>query len=277
MATRLYFGPAAPPVSPSFDASWEATGSAVRRLLEDSKGNSGDAFESLAVATSLNSPAGAVDVLIAQYVSPPLSGDQTISGTVKGQVRAQTSSTAGKLVAQVLIWVRKADGTSRGTLLAHQTTDASEFAASLTNRKFPQNSPASLSSVAALDTDRIVVEIGYRKFENATTSRTGTLRLGNPSGSDLAEDETTTTDNVPWIEFSQSLTFAATSARVTQLAVESLETTTSLARVTQLAVESLETTTSLARVTQLAVEVLRSSAQDVAHGAAEPIWVGGPD
>jgi len=263
MTTRLYFGNGAPPVSPTFDASWEATGSAVRRNLEPFKDTPSAAFESLAVATALNSPAGAVDVLIAQYVSDPLNGNQTISGAIKGQVRALESATAGDLRMQCVIWVRKTDGTSRGTLVASDASAlASEFPiTTATNREVPLGSPVTPASVAALDTDRIVVEVGYRKHENATTSRTGTLRLGNPTGTDLAEDESTTTDNVPWIEFADTLTFTSDYARVTQVAVEVLDQSTVVqARVTQIAVEVLDQSTVVqVRVTQLAVEVLHAN------------------
>lgn len=261
MATRLYLGPSFSVVTPTPDASWEQTTGFTRGGLSTAQGD--QAFANLAISTALNSPAGAVDVLIAQYVSAPLASNVTISGTISGQIRALESNSAADLRSQCVIWVRKSDGTSRGTLVA---SDGSALTSewdptTLTNRHMPLGSPVTPTSVAALATDRIVVEIGYRKHENATTSRTGTLRVGSPVGTDLPQDETTTADDDAWIEFADALSFT-TNARITQLAVESLETASGHALVTQQASEVLRSTLSTgvhALVTQLAVEVLHAT------------------
>jgi len=266
MATRLYFSTVAGNVSPTFDASWGVTGSAVRRMLDTVKVT---AFETRSVNLG-GSIAGPLDVLVAQYVSAPLSGDQTISGAIKGQLRALENSTLFDARMQCVIWIRKTDGTNRGTLVASDTSAlASEFATTLTNREVPLGSPVTPTSVAALDTDRIVVEVGYRKHEVAANNRTVDMHLGAPSGTDLAEDETTTTANVPWIEFADTLTFAAGAAKVTQVAVEVLDLSTVLnAKVTQVAVEVLDLSTVLnAKVTQVAVEVLVTNVT-----TSQPMW-----
>lgn len=262
MATRFYFGVQAPPVSPAFDASWETTTSAIRRLLEPWKDASIAAEQSSLTATT-NSPAGAVDRLLAQYTSAPLDVNQTITGTVKGQIKAQESNLAADLRAQVLIWTMKSDGTSRGTNLAHDTAAlSSEFgtggAPGQGNRKFPRGGAITLTSVAALAGDRLVIEIGFRKHESATTSRTGTIRVGNHNntGNDLAENETDVTDDTPWIEFSQNLTFTQAFARATQIFEESLTDRDSYARASQIFEESLTDSTSYARLTQLYIEIL---------------------
>jgi len=254
MATRFYLSSVAAGISPTFNGSWEATGAAVRRMLDTVKQSE---FETLTVACG--STAGPIDVLVAQYVSAPLSGDQTISGAIKGQLRTYEDNAALDARMQCVIWVRKADGTSRGTLVASDTSAlASEFATSLTNREVPLGSPVTPSSVAALSTDRIVVEIGYRKHEAAATNRNVQMRLGAPSGTDLPEDETDTTDLVPWIEFADTLTFTAPTALVTQVATEVLDQSTAVkALVTQVATEVLDQSTAVkALVTQVAVEVL---------------------
>ena len=264
MTTRLYFGFDAPIVSPTADASWESALSFVRRTLTTTKLSTATATEALAVATNSNTPAGAVDVVILQATSAPLSGNQTISGAIKGQMRMLESATAADLRVQCVIWVRKADGTSRGTLVASDASALShEFdATTKTNRAFPLGAPVTPTTVNALDTDRIVVEVGYRKHESATTSRTGTLQSGNGNLTDLPEDETTTTDGAPWIEFADTLTFAGTLARTTQIAAEALIDTSdanAFIRDTQIAVEVLaDTTDANADIfdTQIAVEVL---------------------
>src|SRR6185369_1329070 len=179
MVTRLYFDTDSPPVSPAFDGSWEVTGSAVRRSLDPRKYD-GHVLESLAVSTALNSPAGAVDALIAQYTSAPLDSNQTIAGAIKGQIRASENSATADMRMQCVIWVMKSDGTSRGTLIASSAAAlGNEFNTSLRNIKIPKNGSTVPTSVAALTGDRIVVEIGYRKHENATNNRTGTFSAGN--------------------------------------------------------------------------------------------------
>jgi hypothetical protein len=268
MATRLYLGFNAPVVSPTFDAGWETTTSAARRELEPFKIDHPAvvSFELIALAANTNSPAGAVDRLLAQYVSAPLDVDQTITGTIKGQITALESSATGDLRTQMLVWIRKADGTSRGTSLAMDTGAlAQEWdTGTAENRKFPRAGAVSLTSVAALATDRIVIEVGFRKHESATTSRTGTIRSGNVTGTDLPEDETDTSAvKVPWFEFSQDLTFTAPVGRMTQESLEVLDQSTALAaRMTQETVEVLDQSTALtARMTQESVEVLRLTNQ----------------
>lgn len=219
MATRLYYGNEPATLSPTVDASWE-TGTPQRRLLVEFKQeHSGLGFlEDISGSTALNSPAGAVDRVLAQFISPPLNGNQTISGAIKGQMKAsESTSAASDLRAQVVIRVLSNDGTTvRGTLVASDTAAlSSEFALNTrTNRKFPRGSPVTPTSVNALDTDRIVVEIGYRKHENNTSNRTGIIQIGNPTGTDLSEDETSTAADTPWIEFADTLVFATPNARM---------------------------------------------------------------
>jgi len=251
MTTRLYYSAdtAAPGISPAFDASWERTTDAVRRNLENDKIDTDvNAPINLAVASgSTNTPAGASDILIAQYISGQLSGSQTISGAIKGRMRASENTGAADMRTQCVVRVVDSAGTTvRGTLIASDGSAlASEWATSITNRKVPLGSPATPTSVAAQDGDRIVVEVGYRKHENATTSRTGTIQVGAILGAtDLPEDETTTAANAPWIEFADTLVFKSTvpTLRVSQATIETLvQPTTQQARVSQAVVEVLVT------------------------------------
>lgn len=159
---------------------------------------------------------GFENILGRQYVSEPISGNQTISGTIKGQMLCRESS--GQLNATIAISIRVVsnDGnTIRGTLLALRADDYSvgtppEFATSFINRPLQLVSgiPAALtlSVVNALDGDRIVIEIGIREV-NTSTARYATINFGDNSATDLAEDTSTTTQNNPWIEFSQGIRF----------------------------------------------------------------------
>lgn len=222
MASRFYFGVYAPSISPAADAAWDVAGSLVRRVLEGEKHGFPAALETLAVSTTSNSPAGAVDVLIGQYISAPLSGNQTISSAIKGQISAFESNAAANARMQCVIRVVSNDGTTvRGTLIAASAAALSnEFNTSTRNIKIPLGGSTVPSSVNALDTDRIVVEIGWRKHESATTNRTVTFAGGNPIGTDLPEDETTVATNTPWIEFADTLVFGTAETRASQIVVQ---------------------------------------------------------
>ena len=66
------------------------------------------------------------------------------------------------------------------------------------------NSPITLNSVACQAGDRLVVEVGYAK--NCTSLEGfAAFRYGDLSSIDLPEDFTTTNDNNPWIQFSQTI------------------------------------------------------------------------
>ncbi len=209
MATRFYlYNIAVLDVAPAADASWEIATTPFRNLMGTER--RGTAFFTSAKAETSSAE---VDVLHGQFISRPLRGAQTISGFAKAIVRAMESSTNANFRAQLLIKVVSHDGgTVRGTLLAHDTGSIqSEFdAATLTNRKFPVNwsgSGGALSSVVAEDGDRIVVEIGYRAHNTASTSYTSTLEFGDASDTLLFVNELSTTQYTPWLEFSQSLYF----------------------------------------------------------------------
>jgi hypothetical protein len=257
MSTRLYFKETANAnliYSPGFDAEWNKTTNAVRRELFATK-------QSTTLATSSDSENTAsqpYDVLLRQYYSEPLAA-QTISGTVGGQIRAYESNAAADFCIAVTARVVSADGaTSRGTLFSYFPGSlASEFAgpSTLTNRYAPPAGTA-LSSVDALDGDRIVIEIGFRSFNTSTTAYTGYMSFGDAAASDLAVDETTTTANNPWIEFSGTINFLA-AAEVSQLFTEYLYSYVPEVEVSQLFTEYLYTLgPDLVKVSRIFVEYL---------------------
>jgi hypothetical protein len=205
MVTRIYLpSTGAPPVSPAFDAAWDVNTGADRiRAVANLK--SGTAMASKATAET---SATAVNVLSRQYLAGPLAAG-AINGTVKGQIRCQEANADADYRVQLSIRLVSADGTTfRGTLRAADSEAlSSEFTTTLTNRSIPLASlvPQGLTEQTAQAGDWLVIEIGYRSHNTHTTSRTGTFRYGDSATSDLAEDETTTADNNPWIEFSQSI------------------------------------------------------------------------
>lgn len=196
----------------AYDAGWELTTSAVRKYMSRQK--LADAFANIAIAETSTSTT--YDVLWTQFYSDTLKA-QTISGTIKSMFRCLETS-AGLMCAQMSVRVISQTGTVRGTAITMSTAVlSSEFdAVTLTNRKFPLaaswgGAGAPLTSVVAQDDDRLVVEVGYRATNSTATSKTGTVELGTNKAADLAEDETSTTQNAPWIEFSQDLLFTSDS------------------------------------------------------------------
>jgi hypothetical protein len=209
MATRFYLshGPidtaagatSAPPVSPTFDTSYEVNTSATRRYLTLTH-NSGD------TVTSVTSDASSAvqDILVRQFVSPPLLA-QTITGNVKGQIRGNESNAAADGVVSLSVQVYSNDGTVlRGTLLAetHPSLSGNEYTTTLTNRNHLVST--ALSSLTVLQGDRLVVHVGWHQGA-VSASRTVVQSFGSSSATDLAEDQTTTTANNPWIEFDTAI------------------------------------------------------------------------
>jgi len=263
-----------PPVSPAFAAAWGSTASAVRRWLT----GQGQTFDSpMATKSVAETSAAATDVLIGQFVSAPLIA-QTLSGSIRGQISASEDAADADMRTAMVVKVVSNDGlTVRGTLLAIDDASAlsSEFATSFTNRKLPlaATAPATLTPVTLLDGDRLVVELGYRSHNVLTASKTGSFRTGTATAADLTEDETSTLDNRPWIEFSNlntnppsgggssgTVTFAADGAVITQAIGEVVvQDATAGVKVTQAMAEvTVQDATPAMEVTQLMAEVVVS-------------------
>lgn len=212
MATRLYLpSTGTPPISPAFDASWDLTGSAVRRQARRGRINSAQSDSSISETS-----ATVVDVLHAQYVFGPI-GAGAITGTIKGQIACREANTNADYRAQIVARVVSSDGaTVRGTLYGPDTAAlSSEFNASASatvNRQFPRGGAQTVTSVTAQEGDFIVIEVGYHSHNTITNSIAGVLRLGDPNSTngDLPEDETTSGNNaVGWIEFSYDFPIVA--------------------------------------------------------------------
>lgn len=217
MATRFYFHGSAyvPSISPAYDAEWNKTTNTVRRLMSPSKltSISTTSTDLEAVTTS------PYDILNRQLVSKPLKA-QTISGTVKGQLRCSESNEAADMCAALVIKVVSGDGgTVRGTLLSYFPSSlTSEYATSLTNRYFPPET--TVNSVQVQDGDVLVIEIGTRAFNSESTSYSCSWHfLDSATVSDLPVDESTTDALCPWIEFSHDFQFQG-DVRVTQNIVQ---------------------------------------------------------
>ena len=207
---RLYFPSSAgsPGISPTPDAGWTRTADMVRRQAVDTRVSSAMATVTSASASTTG------NILLAQYVYGPVATGFTISGTVKGQIRASESDASADARAQIGIRVIAGDGsTVRGTALALDAAAlSSEFGTAPQNRKFPRGGAVALTSVAGSAGDYIVIELGARKHQS--NFATASLSLGDNSGTDLPEDETTFTANNPWIEISSFSTSVSASGTI---------------------------------------------------------------
>ena len=215
LATRLLLSrdtglnpdPGVSPVSPSFDPGWDDTaqfGGRFRMVVPPlfvSQGPEGF-FNNAPESTN-------VKYLWVQYISDPLNA-QTISGTIKGQIRVAQSFVEQRF-DQVVASIRACsnDGTIiRGTLLSiggHGTTNLFE-AGTPENRKIFDGD--SLTPLVLLEGDRLIFEVGSQAATDAPeVGEFITMICGDDGGSDLPEDETTQSALNPWIEFSQTLLF----------------------------------------------------------------------
>ena len=208
---RFYFpstsGTALLPTSVTPDSLWDR-GATSRHVSHLSPKKLGTAMATKSYSSSTAAWNANDDLLVAQFISRPMAA-QTISGTVKGYIRAQQTSDRDLRGQIVLRVVSKDGGTVRGILYAGDAGSlASEWATSLTNRKITPNAPLTLSSVVALEGDRLVVEIGARAhLASSGGSQFANLRMGDTGTTDLPENETETNDYVPWIEFSSAIQF----------------------------------------------------------------------
>lgn len=206
MATRLYLRGTAQgtPISPAADSAWEDVSILAR--CKTSTVKSGDALATIAFS---DSNAADRDVLFRQYIAP-LTPGQTVTGaqTLKCQVRAIETSTGNNMFTAVCIRIIANDGTTvrKTVTVGPVNRDATELSATtLTNRAWESTSAA--GNYTTVSGDYLVIEIGTGGDPGGGQSHSSSLRLGDSSASDLAEDDTTTTDDNPWVQFTDTLTF----------------------------------------------------------------------
>lgn len=201
MATRFYFaGAATPSISPAVASGWNASAGLLRRKLLTAT-SAGEALATLSATSG-----GTLPVFV-QYVSDPLA-TQTISGTIKLQMRASDVGAVGMNDALAARVVSGDGATDRGVLLSVGFYKAtSVFPTTLRNKTFADGD--AVTSVNVQNGDRLVIEVGF--FMNS--SNTMTVSSGAPTGSsDLPEDETTLTALVPWVELSGTIALSVGSA-----------------------------------------------------------------
>lgn len=212
MATRYYFpSTGAPDISPAFGSGWHDTASASRLKLITTKINSASAektFTSTAMSGEFH--------LGYQYVGPALAA-QSLSGTVKGVVMAFENNAAFN--GKVSLCVRVVDATGAHKIfLTNADTAQPVFSSTAASppevllgttpgnsrafRHLDDDDDIVLADFTCADGDRIVVEIGLIDGDTSTT-RQGTIRIGDNAGADIPMADGDTSDNDPWIEFTQ--------------------------------------------------------------------------
>lgn len=209
MATRFYFDSTAVALwSPSPGAEWEHTSQLVRRRLNTVK--AGSAMTTLATTVDGADHIADQDNLFLQAICPVPLGSQTIgSQTIKLQVRCFESNAGNNLFVTLKLYLidRTGAAVGSGTMLAITRDNVEITTSTLTNRQFTTTS----SSVTCPANSFLVVELGMGGLPTATggvQGHDGSMRIGDAAGSDLSEDDTSTTDNNPWLEFANTLTFA---------------------------------------------------------------------
>lgn len=214
MATRFYL-PSSTSLGvagPTAGAEWEHVNPTKPvRLMDTAKANT--AFASLAYAPDAADHIADQDALFITYISRPLTSGQTISAQTINLTMICAEDNAGNNV--FLTWkVYLCDYmmTTAGSTILAIRRDGTECATTLTNR----TDSATSSSVTTANGDRIVLELGLGGLPVATSQvqgHNGTLRLGDNNASDLAANDTATTDANPWFEFATTtLTFRSSAS-----------------------------------------------------------------
>lgn len=210
MATRLYFSATrVPSQSPGF-AAWTRTSEGIRRIMEDTKDGSTLASTTFWANTSPNANETCLAV---QFISPPMTVGIAfgLTDTIKCVVRTLESGTNDNINrAPICLKVVDDSGATQATLLslAHVGPSTTEWDNStLTNRRLADGDLL-LAIYTTVAGDRLVLEIGGQVSSAGGNTVTGTMQIGSSSGTDLAENETDQLANNPWMELSNTVTFA---------------------------------------------------------------------
>jgi hypothetical protein len=202
VATRLYgVANTAAPVSPAFDSGWLSTTGSVRRGMSLTKAATTETVAGQAIASGAGNNA-----LAFQLVSDPLDAQTITGGTVTVIMRGRELATTDNVNKRWRkVYVVSNDGsTVRGTLVSMAASaSTTELGTSPAGTVMALNAGTGTLAVSA--GDRIVVEVGYGLSSTGTTPQADMVIGGN--GTDHTTTEGDTTGTVPWVEFSQNLTF----------------------------------------------------------------------
>jgi hypothetical protein len=206
MATRFYLSASGEtvPITPSPLSNWENVSIMERVLCNTVK-------RGLAM-TNVDFPSDGdstnKDILFRQYISPILVAGQTITGSqsIKAQCRVLESSNFNNMFFTIGIYVYRGTGPVKFIFDPTIIRDNVEAATiTLINRQF--TAVSAVTNYTTIAGDRIIIEIGMGGDQDIDGDHESIMRLGDASATDLSEDNTSTTDNNPWVELSDTLTF----------------------------------------------------------------------
>ncbi len=204
MATRLYFSTQNPPVSPATISGWTITGNVVRASLALAKDNSNP------VSNFVNLAAGGDQGLVWQLISPPMNAGIVFtsgSTTVSGLVLAANDGVAGSALMAHGYRIVSQDGTVvRSNIMGLDTYGGSGLnSVAFWSNGIPSFPVALGMGYTTVAGDRIVAEIGAYYNSAADTARVKISSLNADSDFTV----TNQTAGNPWIEFSNTITFQA--------------------------------------------------------------------
>jgi hypothetical protein len=192
---------AVPSLSPAYDANWEQTGAAVRRVMSiGSKDGSAltDFSRTVPITTSQ-------DILAVQFVSSAFDYRSMLSCPISMVVRCSENATSNNaFLAYSLRSYRPETSAFQAMASKYTTTGATEFAltASAATRIWATQA---ITTVTVEAGDVLVLELGIRA--NAPTAAgSAILRFGAPAGTaDFALTTALTTDLCPWFEIAEEV------------------------------------------------------------------------
>lgn len=200
MTIRFYLPTTGTPsITPSFDGGWNQTTNADRIEMVTSKISS--SFVNKTEAET-NATSGWT-VLWRQFISVEQWEAYSFTGsdTWKLQLRCMEDNALANDYLYIIAKVVQSDGTIRGTLIS-AVVDGSEFVkTTYTNRSMS----GSCQTISMQDSDHILLEIGYQANNTKTAPYIGGAEFGDNSGSDLPEDDSSTSQFCPWLELSSTL------------------------------------------------------------------------
>jgi hypothetical protein len=204
-ATRFYLRSiaSATPISPTPAGGWNDSSILIRA-------NTTTALSGTAMTTMSFSDADetAKGILFMQFISPQLTAGQTITGAqvLKMQILASEPDAGNDIFVDMLIRVIAKDGTTvQKTVYTGTKDDVEVVLTTLTNRQYSVTSAA--TNYTTILGDYLVIEVGIFADPQVGKTHGSSLRFGDSAGADLAEDDTTTTDNNPWFQLTDTLTF----------------------------------------------------------------------
>ena len=146
------------------------------------------------------------------WVTPPLTGGGTLSGTISVTLKVSIAAVSGAAGAYHLTaYISQGDSLVPRAMLVTNATDATPW----TNTQTWRTAVFNIASEAYQTGDRIVIELGALSSQGTGPSNLFTLGYGTTNGAQVVQSDATdgaTGAGAAWLEFSSALTFTAASA-----------------------------------------------------------------